>query len=323
MTLAQDGGVTPGAIVRLALAAMGTRFELVLLGDDEARLRAAGEAALDEVAWWHRRLSRFERDSDVSFIAREAHLRDPSNPLTLDPDLFDLLLRCERARGETRGAFDVRLGGAMDAWIGGGRPAPPSEIPEMVLDPVGRTLGVRSGAALRLDLGGVAKGFALDGAAATLVESGVRNALLHAGTSSVIAIGDGPAGGGWKVRIDGRDGGVPFDVCLRSRAMSISSSAGRTAEGGGGHILDPREGRSVPLGTTVAILADHGPGAAVECEIWSTALAVDPRLLDDVPSTMTTIVRRAAAHEWSVRHPRVARKQSTTDAADLAAMEIS
>ena len=64
-------------LVRLALHAMGTRFELVLEGDEdgpgaEAYLRAAGEVALAEVEQVDARLSLFRRDSLLSHIQRNA-----------------------------------------------------------------------------------------------------------------------------------------------------------------------------------------------------------------------------------------------------------
>ena len=60
--------------LRLATRAMGTRFELVLDGDDETRLRAAGEEALFEIEEVDRRLSLFRRDSLLSHIMRTACL---------------------------------------------------------------------------------------------------------------------------------------------------------------------------------------------------------------------------------------------------------
>ena len=70
--------------LRLAVGAMGTRFELVLLAG-RGDLRAAGEAAIDEIETWHRRLSRFAPDSLVSHINREA----ARAPVRLDRDPFE------------------------------------------------------------------------------------------------------------------------------------------------------------------------------------------------------------------------------------------
>ena len=74
-------------VVRLAAHAMGTRFEIVLDGDDPHRLRPIGEAALHEIEDWHDRLSRFDPGSFVSHI----NARAAREPVALDDDLFDLL----------------------------------------------------------------------------------------------------------------------------------------------------------------------------------------------------------------------------------------
>lgn len=355
--------------MRLALAAMGTRFELVLVGAGagtrQPDLLAAGEAAISEIQWWHKRLSRFERDSDVSFIAREAHLRTPSNPISLDPDFFDLLVMCEEARVRSGGAFDVRVGAEMDRWIAGEPQRGPSTretMPEFVLDPQRRTLHAPGGVPLHLDLGGVAKGFALDRAAAILIEAGIDNALIHAGTSSIIAIGPGQGGDGWKVRIDpGREdtaadaedgekaarAEAPLDVTLRDQAVSVTSPRGRTVQCSGeshatlGHILDPRSGLAAPLGRTVVALSPlasplaSSSTAAAACEIWSTTLVVAPELLDQLPASMSAFFHDCADStdhtdsEWRMHPPqrsdlsRSTPARSTRSAAHLAAMEIS
>jgi thiamine biosynthesis lipoprotein len=344
---------------------MGTRFELVLVGTGagtrQPDLLAAGEAAISEIEWWHKRLSRFERDSDVSFIAREAHLRTPSNPISLDPDFFDLLVMCDEARVRSGGAFDVRVGAEMDRWIAGEPQRGPSTretMPEFVLDPQRRTLHAPGGVPLRLDLGGVAKGFALDRAAAILIEAGIDNALIHAGTSSIIAIGPGPEGNGWKVRIDpGSESAAadadhgekaaraesPLDVKLRDQAVSVSSPRGRTVQSSDeshatrGHILDPRAGTAAPLGRSVVALSPlasplaSSSTAAAACEIWSTTLVVAPELLDQLPASMSAFLHYRMDHanpEWRVHPPqrsdlsRSTPARSTRSAAHLAAMEI-
>src|SRR5687768_17343261 len=106
-------------IVRLATFAMGTRFELVLAGANEAHLRAAGEEAIAEIQLWHQRLNYFARDSLVTRINALA----PSHPVALDPETFALLARCIELSQETRGAFDITIAPLMRRW--GFRDFPP------------------------------------------------------------------------------------------------------------------------------------------------------------------------------------------------------
>src|SRR5207302_730848 len=141
-------------------------------------------------------LSLFRPDSIVSHINRRAG----SGPVAVDAETFELLCLCEEVRRASGGAFDIAVGGLMEAWgfrgVAGDREAQPAVRPArsrepggdgaaMDLDRTARTVRfARSG--VSLDLGAIGKGFALDAAAGILRDAGVACALLHAGTSSTI-----------------------------------------------------------------------------------------------------------------------------------------
>ena len=104
-------------LVRLALHAMGTRFELVLEGENdgpltEAHLRAAGEEALEEVELLDARLSLFRRDSLLSHIQRNA----ATQPVGIDPDTFSLFELCADVCSASQGAFDPTVAPLMRAY---------------------------------------------------------------------------------------------------------------------------------------------------------------------------------------------------------------
>jgi thiamine biosynthesis lipoprotein len=227
---------------------MGTRFEIVLPRDNEdaaahARLRAAGEAALEDIQEWHRRLSRFEPDSFVSHINRTAW----HEPVRLDDQMFALMADALQVWRDSDGAFDVNLGGT-------GR---------VVLDDRGRTIQP-SGGSLSLDFGAIGKGHALDCAAALLRQHGIRHAFLHGGTSSGVAIGRGPDGSTWRVVLGSEDGPA---VDLWGTAFSVSDTHSQVDDTGAGHIIDPR---GAITRRRVAVI---GPSARL-ADAWSTALAV-------------------------------------------------
>ena len=93
------------SVLRLARRAMGTEFELVLIGDHEIRLRSAGEAALEEIDRVEEQLSAFLPTSEVFYVNARAGM-----PVRVSPALRELLEVCERLREETRGNFDVTVG---------------------------------------------------------------------------------------------------------------------------------------------------------------------------------------------------------------------
>lgn len=260
-------------IVRLAIEAMRTRFEIALAGDDAdaSYLRAAGEEALAEIREIEARLNRFDRASIVADINRRAVVE----AVRVDTEMIGLLARCLLLRDQSRGAFDITVGGLME-HLGFHDVA---DAREDVRGAVGR-LRVDAGAStvrledpgVSLDMGGIGKGVALDAAAECLRDADVESALLHGGTSSVVAIGTPPDESGWRIAL-GESGAV---AVLRDVALSVSAPDGRTSgDGARGHILDPRTGESVAtrLGAVIA-------GDAALADAWSTAILVDRRLAD-------------------------------------------
>jgi thiamine biosynthesis lipoprotein len=249
---------------------MGTRFELVIAGRSEGQLRAIGEAALEEIEQCHRRLTRFEPDSLLSHIHRTGYDR----PVRLDVDTFALFQDALAVQHASSGAFDTDIGGAMDGWIAGEKLQAASTGPAFTLDPATFTIQLLR-PDVNLDLGAIAKGHALDLAARVLRENEVTCALLHGGTSSVIAIGAPPDADGWLIRVGRRESA--HDIMLRDRALSVSSPAGDGAETSG-HIIDPRTGTSVPPTRMVVV---SGPSARL-ADAWSTALVI----LGDRPTAL-------------------------------------
>ena len=123
-------------------------------------------------------------------------------------------------------------------------------------------------------MGAVGKGYALDRAASVLREHGIRRALLHGGTSSVHALGEGEDGGPWRIgwRVPGREPEVE-PLCLEAPALSISAPHGKCFVVDGqtyGHVLDPRCGEPT-RGALSAMVS--GPSSTL-CDALSTALLV-------------------------------------------------
>ncbi|MCR9217142.1 MAG: FAD:protein FMN transferase [bacterium] len=267
---------TDGPTMR-AFEAMGTRFECVLAGIACAH-DPAGRAAIAEeierlVLDWHHALSIFDPSSTVSRI------NAGGQAIRVHRDLLELLDRCVAYSTATDGAFDITLGSVMAArGFRNSRPTTASSGADALdLDRANSTARLnRTGVAL--DLGAIAKGFVLDRCADELRDLGVSSALLHGGTSSVTAIGTTPDGSPWRIRIAEDHTGAPT-VELIDNSLSVSSPSGRTVEGQG-HILDPRSGRSAAGVEHACVI---GPSAEV-CEAWSTAIVVDPTLLDRLPS---------------------------------------
>ncbi len=272
--------------VRLALEAMATRFELVLHGDDDVRLRAAGEEALAEIQRLDAQLSFYRPSSEISRINAQA----ADGPVRVEPRLFRLLQTARRLHTETGGAFDLTVAPLMRCWgfTGDtGRLPDPEALAEarhrtgmhlVTLDEADFTVAfARPG--VRLDLGAIGKGYAIEEAARTLIDAGVTSAFLHGGTSTIHAIGTPLDEEHWNVALSYPDTDAPIDhdvlavVPLENEALSVSAVWGKAfvvESTTYGHVIDPRSGRPVE-GALLAAVA--GP-SATDCDALSTALLV-------------------------------------------------
>ena len=238
---------------------MGTRFELVMPAGNYVTTRAVGEAALAEIEECHRRFSRFERSSLLSHIMRSA----TQGPVAIDRDTFDLFSDAISVHQASDGAFDLTV--------------PVRGMDAIVLEPEAST--IRLTRDVPLDLGGIAKGHALDLAARVLGDFGITSAFLHGGTSSALAIGAPPGAEAWDVELAG--GGV---VALRDSALSVSA----VWEGNPHPTLDPRTGEAVP-GPRRAVVT--GPSARMS-DAMSTAALVAGEVPAWIGAPYTCTMRR-------------------------------
>jgi len=269
-------------MVTLSLHAMATRFELVLHGADEIRLRAAGEEALQEIERLEAQLSFYRADSEITWI--NAHAAD--RPVKVEPRLFHLLKDCAQLCTATRGAFDITVGPLMRAWgMVGDTGAIPATIEReaararvgihhLEFDDDKMTIHFKQ-PGVEIDLGGYGKGYAIERAIDSLREKGITSALLHGGTSSVYGIGAPPGDTAWRIGLreplKKNDQLITIELC--DEALSVSALHGKAfviADRTYGHVLDPRTGEPVSRALAAAVA---GPSPAV-CEALSTALLV-------------------------------------------------
>jgi thiamine biosynthesis lipoprotein len=269
-------------VLRVTREAMGTEFQIVLSGADERELERAANYALDEVERLDAQMSLYRPDSELCWVNAHA----AAAPVKADPGLYRVLDCARRIGDETGGAFDVTVAPLMQCWRffrGQGALPPPGEVEQVLalvgmrhvrLDPQARTVSFdREG--VTLDLGGIAKGYAVDRATALLRECGVTSALAHGGWSTVYGLGRAPDGEPWRVGIR-----HPHDaerrVCaveLTDAALSTSGSYEKSFEVDGvvySHILDPRTGQPAQGMLSVSVVTRN----ALEADALSTALFV-------------------------------------------------
>ncbi len=270
-------------LIRVSRRAMACPFEVCFPAarcEDGTQLAIE---ALDLVDTLEKQLSFFQPTSLIGAINRSA----AHAPVEVEPWLFDLLALATRLHEETGGAYDITSAPLWEAW-GFARRA--GKIPSddqlaearshvgshlLELDSDRRTVSFRS-PGVRISLGSLGKGYALDVCGRWLLESGMDDFLLHGGQSSVLARGflerrppemDQTGQRPWEIGIsDPRRPGQRLGIVrLHDRALGTSASQFQSFRHRGrryGHVLDPRTGWPADgvLSTTVvaptAVLAD-------------------------------------------------------------------
>jgi thiamine biosynthesis lipoprotein len=293
-----------GELVSLSRVAMACRWEIMLPAEDEAALSAA-QAALELVGDLERQMSVFRDDSEISAINRRA----AREPVEVEAGLFALLEFALRLNRETSGAFDISAGTLARLWRAcrnEGR-APTKHEVELAraacgmdhvrFDHDARTVEFARDGVL-LDLGAIGKGYALDRVCASLRSADVTRALVHAGHSSIAAVGSPPWDSAWTVSVaDALGGEHATPLRLRDRCMATSGSSEQFYEVGGkryGHIIDPRT------------------GWPAEGALSATVIAADAAQADAV-STAFYIMGAEAAEAYCMAHPDIACLMATTD----------
>jgi thiamine biosynthesis lipoprotein len=285
-------GPVPGAL-RFSHAAMATVFEVHCVHANARYAGQAAQAAFDEVDRLERELSRFVGNSDVSRInglaAGDSTRVSPSTLecLEIATALFDL----------TGGAFDVSIGTGLE---------------RLELDPEG--FAVRAGAdGVRIDLGGIGKGYAVDRMGDVMQEWELPRALVHGGFSSVLALEAPPDRDGWLLTLSAPGPG-PQEVLARVSARQAAFSASGTRKGA--HIVDPRTGRPVQGRAVWVSLPRMEPGAATETPARSASLAegLSTAFMILPLEAVTAVCERCPGLEaWLLREP----PDDTQDAALL------
>ncbi len=232
---------------------MACTFGVALLEDDADYARQAADAAFAEVDRLECELSRFVATSDV---ARINALR-PGETVVVGIDTLECLELADRLCRETGGAFDVAFR------------SPPGEPghPPLIVDRASRTV-TAARPDVQIDLGAIGKGYAVDQMVALLREWSIAAGLIHAGQSSVYALGQPTEAEAWIIPL--RDPRQPARTIGHAtlRDQSLSGS-GRQLHGD--HIIDPRRGAPATARLAAWAIAS---GAAVSDALATAAMVL-------------------------------------------------
>src|SRR5580765_2083054 len=250
--------------VRRARPLLGTFVEIEASGAPRDDLHGAIGRAFETVAVVHRLMSFHERDSDVSRLNREAATR----PVRVHPWTYEVLRLSSELYAASDGLFDIavadtlqRLGLLPRFDDSVPQPVAHAKTPHSPVELLPRDCVRFTRAAVKIDLGGIAKGFAVDRALATLRACGVPQGLVNAGGDVAVF---GLEAVAVHVRDPRRSGRMLLHVEIRDEAIASSANAfDRPSETlGMAMIIDPRTRRPATAihGATVraplCVLAD-------------------------------------------------------------------
>jgi thiamine biosynthesis lipoprotein len=291
-----------------AIDLMGTRVSVELWADDEARGRGLVAEVMREYHRVDDAMSTYKPDSEISRV--NAHAAEA--PMVISAELFGLVERSLELSAASGGAFDITYDsvGYLYDFRAHQRPTD-AQIAErlgavdyrhVVLDRAERSIFFKT-AGVRINLGGIAKGYVVERAAAMLRERGVQHALLNAGGDTRV-IGD-RRGQPWIVGI--RHPRVADEVVTRlplvDEAISTSGDYERYFEENGRryhHIINPATGRPTEGILTVTVIGPDGTMTdGLDTAIFVLGVDKGLELIESYPEYETIIVDAAGKVSYS------------------------
>jgi len=247
---------------------MGLPFRMVLYAPDPAAATTAASNAFNRIAQLNDIMSDYDSDSELSRLSQSS---GQGKIIPISDDLWRVLERAQSLSRRSGGAFDVTVGPCVNLWRKARRE---KKMPDPTwlararnsvgyqhvrLDPRRRTAELLV-PDMRLDLGGIAKGYAVDEAMKVLRHHGIRSALVSGGGD--LAVSDPPPGKtGWRIELPPLDvtnaPPVRF-VILSHAALATSGDLFQRLEIDGkrySHIVDPRTGIGLTDHSLVTVIA--------------------------------------------------------------------
>ena len=293
---------------------MGTVFEIAAYDQTSEHASIALENAFQEIVRVDDLLSNYKTDSALSHLNRSAHFHAEKVP----SDLYRVVEESVRFSRLSGGKFDISIAPLVDLWkaaiAGEGAPSPAKQeaaracvgYEKIELTPPDQITFHSS--CMRLDLGAIGKGYAVDRAAEVLRSSGIRNALINAGGSTIVAMGSPPGQSAWLVHLRDPSHQVDPQVMLKDESVSTSEQTAPSLLGDAtaGHIIDPDTGTPLRTKFAVSVIAQTG---TLSDALSTTSLLLGPAkgkgLVQGMPDVSAIWISRDAQMETVTGGPQI------------------
>jgi len=290
-------------------AAMGTTVHVIAYSNAQAgevRTKAAIQSAFDEMLRLERAMSEWREDSEVSEINRRA-----GTPVVVSRDTFNVITKSIWAGQISEGTFDITFAKLGELWKFGDAAEKEPQVPtqsqiaarqksvdyrKIILNESAKSITLPRGA--KIGLGGIAKGYIVDRAAAVLRAANVTSFLVQAG-GDLYGSGSKPDGSAWVSGIQdprGPQGSFFATIPLTDHAFSTAGDYARAYIKHGKryhHILDPRTGYPATESRSVTIWASDATTAdAIDDAVFILGPKKGLKLVESLAGVGAVIVDR-------------------------------
>lgn len=286
----------------------GTRVEITVAGEDAAKAEPVINAALADLDRWHAELHAWQNSPVTRLNAAIA--TGKSAPVTAD--MAELIQHSQWAWKQSEGFFNPAMGGLIAAWGFHSDTFAPLIPPQNVIQTwlaahpspadvlITEQLGSSRNPSVKLDFGGIAKGWALDRIAKRFKEAGIKNALINIG-GNILALG--------------KHGAKPWHIGLQhprlqQPMLELDLLDGESIGTSGdyqrffllkgqrySHLLDPRTGVPATASMSATALVDPGPQAGLTSDAATKPLFIAGH------EHAASIAKRFNVRNWLVVSP--------------------
>ncbi len=224
---------------------MGTRFDMLIvkLTNEEALL--VWNKIVAELIRLHKMMNRFDSKSEISRINESAK----KGFAKMTDEMWSVLNDCKHFYSITDGLFDITV----------------NNLSEVRFDQVSKAVNFPSND-FYFDLGGYAKGYAMERIKEILSDAGIKHALVNFGDSSIAAIGHHPYGDSWSISIENpfQKGELLKEIKLKNQDLSSSGNTPSHPQ----HIINPYTQKFNTEKKVICVISD----SSIDAEVLTTTL---------------------------------------------------
>jgi thiamine biosynthesis lipoprotein len=290
---------------------MGSPFKLVFYAPNPEIAKAASDSAFSRIERLNEILSDYRDGSEINLLSAQS---GSGKWVTVSKELYEILAVSQDISVKTQGAFDATLGPVVQMWRHATRKGifpSKQEIAEALsktgyrklkMDPSQRKV-LLTQKGMRLDIGGLGKGFAAEEAVKVLKHFGIKSAMMDAG-GKIVLTNPPPGASGWKINIsNGSDSLKTME--LANVALATSGPTYRFMEYKGirySHIVDPQTGIGLLFHVRTTVISPDGTVADALATAFSVAgITKSKKYMKHFPDSKVWLVEKQGEHiaEWN------------------------